>query len=114
MKKIYTLFVALIITGCLMAQTPQSFKYQAVARDASGNVLVGQAVGMQISILQGSISGAAVYVETFAPTTNDFGLINLDIGNIGNIGANIKFDPFICFPVAMIQSLKSSCINVHW
>ena len=80
MKKIYTLFVALIITGCLMAQTPQSFKYQAVARDASGDVVADQAVGMQISILQSSTSGTAVYVETFAPTTNEFGLINLNIG----------------------------------
>ena len=80
MKKIYTLFLTLIITGCLMAQTPQSLKYQAVARDASGDVVADQAIGMQISILQSSVSGTAVYVETFAPTTNEFGLINLNIG----------------------------------
>jgi len=80
MKKIYTLFLALIFAGSLMAQTPQSFKYQAVARDASGDVVADQAVGMQISILQGSTSGTAVYVETFTPTTNEFGLINLNIG----------------------------------
>jgi len=65
MKKIYTLFVALIFTGCLMAQTPQSFKYQAVARDASGNVVAEQTIGMQISILQGSmdITGGTTYTE---------------------------------------------------
>jgi len=80
MKNIYTLLVALIISGSLTAQTPQSFKYQAVVRDASGNVVADQAVSMQISILQGSTSGTAVYVETFTPTTNDFGLINLNIG----------------------------------
>jgi PBP1b-binding outer membrane lipoprotein LpoB len=80
MKKIYTLFLALILSGCLMAQTPQSFKYQAVARDASGDVVADQAVGMQISILQNSTSGTAVYVETFMPTTNEFGLINQNIG----------------------------------
>ena len=80
MKKIHTLFLALIIAGSLMAQTPQSFKYQAVARDAGGDVVADQSVGMQISILQGSISGTAVYVETFMPTTNEFGLINLNIG----------------------------------
>jgi len=80
MKKIYTLFLTLIITGSLMAQAPQSFKYQAVARDASGDVVADQAIGMQISILQSSVSGTAVYVETFTPTTNEFGLINLNIG----------------------------------
>ncbi|MCK4465409.1 MAG: hypothetical protein KAU83_06835, partial [Bacteroidales bacterium] len=80
MKKIYTLFLALIFTGSLIAQTPQSFKYQAVARDAGGDVVADQAVGMQISILTDSISGTSVYVETFTPTTNEFGLINLNIG----------------------------------
>ena len=79
MKKVYTLFVVLIITGGLLAQPPQSFKYQAVARDAGGDVVSDQAVGMKISILQGSTSGTAVYVETFSPTTNEFGLINLNI-----------------------------------
>jgi len=58
----------LVPAGSLMAQTPQSFKYQAVARDASGDVVADQAVGMQISILKGSITGTAVYVETFTPT----------------------------------------------
>ncbi len=68
------------MSASLFAQAPQSFKYQAVARDAGGNVVADQTVGMQISILQGSISGATVYVETFTPTTNEFGLINIDIG----------------------------------
>jgi len=68
------------LSESLFAQAPQSFKYQAVARDAGGNVVADQTVGMQISILQGSISGATVYVETFTPTTNEFGLINIDIG----------------------------------
>ena len=80
MKKIYTFFLVLFIVDSLMAQTPQSFKYQAVARDVSGEVIANQAIGMQISILQNSISGTAVYVETFTPTTNEFGLMNLNIG----------------------------------
>jgi len=81
MKKLITLLAAVLLTATVCAQTPQSFKYQAVARDASGDVVADQAVGMQISILQGSTSGTAVYVETFTPTTNEFGLINLNIGN---------------------------------
>ena len=80
MKKTLTLLVAVLLTATTWAQTPQSFKYQAVARDASGEVVANQAVGIQISILQGSISGTAVYAETFTPTTNEFGLINLSIG----------------------------------
>ena len=80
MKIIYTLFVALIITGSLMAQAPQSFKYQAVARNASGEVIANQQVSFQISILQGNESGTAVYTETHADSTNQFGLVTLEIG----------------------------------
>jgi uncharacterized protein (TIGR02145 family) len=80
MRKFYILFIVLIFMSSLMAQVPQSFKYQAIARDAGGNVVTDQAVGMRISILKSSISGTAVYVETFKTTTNKFGLINLNIG----------------------------------
>jgi len=80
MKILFTLLAAVLLTATIWAQTPQSFKYQAVARDASGEVVTDQAIGMQISILQSSTSGTAVYVETFTPTTNGFGLITLNIG----------------------------------
>ena len=49
-------------------QAPEGFKYQAVVRDASSNPMSDQAVGMQITIQQGSIGGTAVYQETFEPT----------------------------------------------
>ncbi|MBW8050354.1 MAG: DUF1566 domain-containing protein [Cytophagales bacterium] len=62
------------------AQAPQSFKYQAVARDISGNILANQAVGFQISILKTTATGIAVYIETHTDTTNQFGLVNLEIG----------------------------------
>jgi uncharacterized protein (TIGR02145 family) len=74
----------LALSGFLFAQTPQSFKYQAVARDGSGAVLANQTVGLRVQILKGSTSGAAVYVETHSAFTNPFGLINLEIGR-GNV-----------------------------
>ncbi len=67
-----------------MAQAPQSFKYQAVARDVNGNIITYQNVGIRIRILQGSASGTVVYTETFSPTTNEFGLVKLNIG-LGNV-----------------------------
>jgi hypothetical protein len=75
---ITTLFTLSCLVG--FAQAPQSFEYQAVVRDAGGNVLAAQSVGIQITLKQGSISGADVYQETFNPTTNQFGLVNLKIG----------------------------------
>ena len=61
-------------------QAPEGINYQALIRDASGVVIANQNVGIQIAVLQGSAGGSAVYKETFSPTTNDFGLVNLQIG----------------------------------
>jgi hypothetical protein len=62
------------------AQAPQSFNYQAVARDASGAVLSNQAVNFRISLLQGSTTGVISYTETHSVTTNILGLVNFAIG----------------------------------
>lgn len=80
MIKITLTFSVILSVLILFAQTPQAFKYQAVARDISGNVLQNQNVSFQISILQGSESGVNIYTETHDTTTNEFGLINLEIG----------------------------------
>lgn len=70
---------ALFLTGSF-AQTPKNFKYQAVARNSSGELITYKQVGLRISILKGSTSGQAVYTETHQVTTNAFGLVNLAIG----------------------------------
>ena len=80
MKKLYTLVVALIITTTSFAQAPNKMSYQAIVRDINNNLLADTTVGTQISILQGSISGTAVYVETISATTNINGLVTFEIG----------------------------------
>ncbi len=80
MRKLYTLLTAIIITSSAFAQTPEKMTFQAVIRDASNALLVNQSIGMQISILQGSSSGTAVYVETQTPTSNANGLVSIEIG----------------------------------
>jgi hypothetical protein len=81
MKTLTLILVAFFISVEVIAQTPQSFRYQAVARDNSGNVLGNQAVSFRIGILSGSVSGTAVYSETHTGlTTNAFGLVELEIG----------------------------------
>jgi len=82
MKKISLLFAIVLAVSILSAQTPQGIKYQAVVRDNAGNVITNHNVSFRISILQGSEAGAAIYVETYSPVpqTNQFGLVNLNIG----------------------------------
>ncbi|MEA3448519.1 MAG: hypothetical protein U9Q98_08760, partial [Bacteroidota bacterium] len=85
MKKnvILTTLLLLVGTFCLTtvwAQSPEKMSYQAVIRDASDDLITDTQVGMQISILQGSAGGTAVYVETQTPTTNANGLVSIEIG----------------------------------
>lgn len=79
-KQILNTIAAVGIALISFAQAPNSFKYQAVIRDASSLILSNQNVGMQFVIQQGAPGGTAVYTETFSPTTNDYGLINVEIG----------------------------------
>jgi hypothetical protein len=63
MEKLFTLIVFIAMTLSIAAQSPQKMSYQAVVRNTSGVLMDNQAVGMKISILQGSATGTAVYVE---------------------------------------------------
>jgi hypothetical protein len=81
MKKLFTFMVAVFLTATLWAQSPEKMSYQAVIRNSSEALVTNTTVGMQISILQGSASGTAVYVETQSPTTNANGLISIKIGD---------------------------------
>jgi len=81
--KIYLILAiaALLMNFKCLGQAPQSFKYQAVARDITGTVLANRNVSFQISILEGAVNGPTMYCETHLVTTNQFGLVNLNIGN---------------------------------
>ncbi len=80
MKKLTYTLALIMFTINIFAQTPQAFKYQTIIRDASGNVLADQTIGLEISILEDSNTGTSVYTETWTKTTNQFGLITLNIG----------------------------------
>jgi|GEM_PF-6350755 len=81
MKKLLLSIITIIaISTGSFAQAPEGFNYQAVVRNAGNVILSNQAVGMRLTIQQGSIGGTAVYSETFTPTTNAYGLVNLQIG----------------------------------
>jgi hypothetical protein len=81
MKRNYTLLLFfLLATVSILAQTPEKMSYQLVLRDASNTLLTNQEVGIQISILQTTNTGSAVYTETQTATTNINGLVSLEIG----------------------------------
>ncbi len=85
MKRITTLLAIMVLAVAVaMAQAPEKFTYQAVVRNASNSLVANAPVGVRVSILQGSASGSAVYVETQTATTNANGLVTLSIGG-GNV-----------------------------
>ena len=76
MKRLLTL-IAVVTSMITMAQAPNLMSYQAVVRDGSNNLVIASNVGMQFSILQGSVSGTAVYEETHTALSNDNGLVSV-------------------------------------
>ena len=86
MKRLFTIITLVLLTATvclptrLNAQSPKKMSYQSVIRNASDQLVTNQDMGMQISILQGSAGGTAVYVETHSPTSNVNGLVTIEIG----------------------------------
>jgi len=80
MKRLSISFAAILIASLCFAQSPESFKYQAVVRNIDGSIVDDQSVSFQMEILVGSATGTAIYTETHTTTTNDYGLVHLDIG----------------------------------
>jgi len=81
MKNLYPLLILLFLSLSIYAQSPDKMSYQAVVRDANNTLVANQTVGMQISILQSTITGTVVYTETHSVDTNLNGLVSLEIGN---------------------------------
>ena len=70
MKNVYTLLLFLFASVSILAQTPEKTPDQLVLRDASNTLLTNQEVGLEISILQTTITGTLVYIETQTTMTN--------------------------------------------
>lgn len=83
MKKILLTITSFLVALFAMAQAPNLLNYQGVARNAAGNVLPNQSIGLRLSILSGSPTGTVVYSETRTLLTNAFGLFNVQVGGPG-------------------------------
>ena len=81
MKKIFGSILLIAFCNFSFAQAPEGINYQSVLRNLDGTILSNSSVGMQLSILQGSSTGTTVYSESHAVSTNDYGLINVVLGN---------------------------------
>jgi hypothetical protein len=92
-KRAAVILLLLAISMCAGAQSPMFFKYQAVVRDSVGLPIASSNVGIKISILKDSITGAPAYSEVHNVVTSLGGLITLNIGGgIPEQGSFINID----------------------
>jgi hypothetical protein len=80
-------FVFIVFANQTFAQVPQGFNYQAVARNSAGVLLSGTNLGVLLTVHQGSAGGTIVYSERQTPTTNQFGLFTVTVGQGTQISA---------------------------
>ena len=83
MKNLLLLCSILLLHQLSYAQSNPGFNYQAVARDANGQVMKNQQLDLRFSIIldnSGVGNGAIIYREKHLPTTNEYGLFSTIVG----------------------------------
>lgn len=79
-------FLRLTLLLCslgLWAQSPPSFSYQAVVRDANNRLVQNDTLGVEIRIMKQNPNGSILLIETHQVLSNTNGLISLEVG-MGN------------------------------
>src|ERR1017187_3869470 len=85
MKKFLLPLALVAVFNVLWSQAPQLVNYQAVVRDVNGSPLANTNVNMRFQIHDGSPTGTIVFQETDAATTNQFGLVTIQVGSSQNL-----------------------------
>lgn len=80
MKKLVLATFSLFAFCAVVAQAPQKFNYQAIARNTLGIELQNEAISVRISIIDLQPNGTVIYSERHNKVTNSFGLFDLRIG----------------------------------
>ena len=93
MKKLLLILLCLPIIGFAQS-VPQGINFQAVARDANGDVLMNQALTIQFSVISDITTSAVSWQETHTVSTNDYGLYTAIIGQgiATSVGSSATFD----------------------
>ena len=81
MKYFFTQIVAIVLALSTMTATAQTdgFSYQAVVRNAAGELVSNSQVGLRLTLTAGQ-NGKVVYQETHAQKTNSFGVLSVTVG----------------------------------
>lgn len=112
MKKFLLYFAILLIAQVVFSQTPSGFSYQAVLRDAEGKVLINQTLSLRVS-LTNSDGSTSYYSEVHSASSNDFGIINIIIGNGQDIIGSMVNIPWSSQSIFINLEIKPSGSNTY-
>jgi len=76
----FSALLGMILFGANLFTQAQTVTHNGIAVNASGQLLTNQFISLRLSVLDGSASGTAVYVETQSVTTSATGTYTVQIG----------------------------------
>ena len=109
MRKILLMMIITVcaLTNSYAQQVPAGMKYQAVARNSSGEVLADRSITLRIDLKADASKGTVIYYsEEHAVTTNKFGLFDLVVGEGKNVSGTFADIPWSSENIWMAVSLK--------
>ena len=95
MKRTLLTILSVLFCAITFAESvPQGINYQAVARDANGDVLMNQTLIIQFSVISDITTSAVSWQETHTVSTNDYGLFTAIIGQgtATSVGSSATFN----------------------
>ncbi len=84
MKKVFLILTMLLVVKLMYSQVPEMFNYQGVLRNLSGDIIKSTNISLQISLLEGSSTSPASYMEDHNVQTNSSGQFAIQIGGGSN------------------------------
>lgn len=81
MKNILFLIVFSFLTSSAFTQIATTMDYDVTVKNAMGEVMINHAVGIQVTVLQGTQDGTVLLKETHFVTTDANGKVVLSIGS---------------------------------
>lgn len=109
MKNLLILLVIMTLASAeMIAQNvPQGIRYQAVARDLDGTVIIGQDIDVKAELISDD-AGQVYYSERHHVVTNNLGLIDLVIGEGTSVGGKFAELPWSTEQIWVRLSVKKS------
>lgn len=115
MKLTLTLLLFVTVTLSIFAQAPEKMSYQAIIRSKVNSLVTNSNISLKVIVHQGSTTGTKVYEETHLVTTNNNGLVSLEIGTgtiITGVFSSIAWDKGPYFVETQVDAAGGTNYNI--